>query len=44
MNALMNHASTLYATVQAKVGIETIRMMLDSGAGSSYVFVHRYYH
>ena len=37
MSALMGHASTLHPTVQAKVGPETVRVMFDSGAGSSYL-------
>ena len=37
MSALMVHASTLHTTVQAKVGPETVHVMFDSGAGSSYL-------
>ena len=37
MSSLMNHASTLHPTVVAKVGAETVRVMFDSGAGSSYL-------
>ena len=36
MSALMSHASTFHPTVQAKVGIETVRVMFDSEAVSSY--------
>ena len=35
MSSLVNHASTLHPTVLAKVGAETVRVMFDSGAGSS---------
>ena len=34
MNAVMNHASTLHATVLAKIGEEEVRVMFDSDAGS----------
>ena len=37
MSALMNNASTLHPTVLAKVGEKEVRVMFDSGAGSSYV-------
>ena len=37
ISALMCHASTLHPTVQAKIGTETVRIMFDSGAGSSYL-------
>ena len=33
----MNHASTLHPTVLAKIGEEEVRVMFDSGAGSSYL-------
>lgn len=33
----MNHASTLHPTVLVKIGKEEVRVMLDSGAGSSYL-------
>ena len=35
MSAVMNHASTLHPTVLAKIGKEDVRVMFDSGAGSS---------
>ena len=34
MNAVMNHASTLHATVLAKIGQEEVCVMFDSDAGS----------
>ena len=34
MSAVMNHASTLHATVLAKIGEEEVRVMFDSDAGS----------
>ena len=37
MSSLMTQASTLHPTLLAKVGSETVRVMFDSGAGSSYV-------
>ena len=37
MSAVMNHASTLHATVLAKIGEEEVRVMFDSDAGSSYL-------
>ena len=37
MSVLMVHANTLHPTVQVKVGPETVRVMFDSGAGSSYL-------
>ena len=37
MSALMNHASTLHPTVLVKIGEEEVRLMFDSGAGSSYL-------
>ena len=37
MSSLMNHASTVHPTVLAKVGTENVRVMFDSGAGSSYL-------
>ena len=37
MNSLMTQASTLHLTLLTKVGSETVRVMFDSGAGSSYV-------
>lgn len=37
MSSLMTEASTLHLTLLAKVGSETVRVMFDSGAGSSYV-------
>lgn len=33
----MSHANTLHPTVLAKVGIEIVRVMFDSGTGSSYL-------
>ena len=33
----MKHASTLHPTVLAKVGKETVRVMFDSGVGSSHL-------
>ena len=36
MSSLMNLARTLHPTVLAKIGAETVRVMFDSGAGSSY--------
>ena len=37
MSAVMNHASTLHPSVLAKIGEEEVRVMFDSGAGSSYL-------
>ena len=37
MSLLLNQTSTLHPSVLAKVGTETVRVMFDSGAGSSYV-------
>ena len=37
MSSLITQASTLHPTLLAKVGSETVRVMFDSGAGSSYV-------
>ena len=37
MSSLMTHANTLHPTVLAKVGTEIVRVMFDSGAGSSYL-------
>ena len=37
MSAVMNHASTLHATVLAKIGEEEVSVMFDSDAGSSYL-------
>ena len=34
MSAVMNHTSTLHATVLAKIGEEEVRVMFDSDAGS----------
>ena len=34
MSAVMNHVSTLHATVLAKIGEEEVRVMFDSDAGS----------
>lgn len=36
-SALMSHANTLHPTVLAKVETETVRVMFDSGTGSSYL-------
>ena len=37
MSSLLNQTSTLHPSVLANVGTETVRVMFDSGAGSSYV-------
>ena len=37
MSALISHTNTLHPTVLAKLGEETVRVMFDSGAGSSYL-------
>ena len=37
MSSLMTQAGTLHQTLLAKVWSETVRVMFDSGAGSSYV-------
>lgn len=37
MSSLMNQAGTLHPTVLAKIGTETVRVMFDSRAGSSYL-------
>lgn len=37
MSSLMNQAGTLHPTLLAKIGTETVRVMLDSGASSSYL-------
>ena len=36
MSVLISHASTFHPTLQAKVGIETVRVMFNSEARSSY--------
>lgn len=38
MSALMCHAGALHPTVQAKRGDREVRVMLDSGAGSCYLY------
>ncbi|XP_070537520.1 uncharacterized protein [Ptychodera flava] len=37
LSSVMDHASALHATVIAKVGKEKVRVMFDTGAGSSYI-------
>ena len=37
MSSLMTQAGTLHPTVLAKIGTETVQVMFDSGAGSSYL-------
>lgn len=37
MSALMKHASRLHPTGREKIGEEEVRVMFDSGAGSSYL-------